>query len=266
MDSARTVSVKGVEIATRVDGQEGAPWVVLSNSLAADYNSWDDQILLLTQRFRVLRYDTRGHGRSSAPEGPYNFEDLTGDVLGLLDEYGVREATFMGLSMGGMTGLGLAIDHPERITRLVCCDARSDAPPAFVDNWTARIKSVTDAGDMEPIASFNRERWFTQGFIASHPEVVEKAMNMVRATSTRGYVGCARALQKLDYKRHLGRIACPTLFLCGAQDGAAPPSVMQEMAGLVPGAAFKLVDPGAHVCNMENPAGFNAAVEEWLAP
>lgn len=265
MDSARTVLVNGVEIATRVDGREGAPCVVLSNSLAADYYSWDDQIPLLTERFRVLRYDTRGHGGSSAPEGPYTFADLTGDVLGLMDHYGFREATFIGLSMGGMTGLGLAIDHPERITRLICCDARADAVPAFVDNWTARIASVKEAGDMKPIAAFNKERWFTPGFVASRPEVVQKAMNMVLNTSVRGYIGCAQALQTLDYKRRLSRIGCPTLFVCGAQDAAAPASVMQEMAGLAPGAAFTLVDPGAHVCNMENPVGFNAVIGDWLS-
>ena len=166
--------------------------------------------------------------------------------------------------MGGMTGLGLAIDHPGRIERLICCDARSDAIPPFVDNWTARIASVESAGNMEPVAAFNEGRWFTAPFIASNPQVVKKAMDMVLATSTRGYIGCARALQKLDYKRHLDRIASPTLFVCGAQDAAAPPAVMQEMAGLVPGAALKLVDPGAHICSMENPDGFNAIVEEWL--
>ena len=153
--------------------------------------------------------------------------------------------------MGGMTGLGLAIAHPHRVSRLICCDARADAIPPFIDNWNARIASVEEAGNMEPIASFNKQRWFTPAFCDAHPDVVQKAMDMILATSTQGYIGCARALQTLDYKRHLGRIACPTLFLCGAQDTAAPAAVMQEMAALVPGAGLKLVDPGAHVCNME---------------
>jgi 3-oxoadipate enol-lactonase len=262
---AQTVSLSGVDIATYVDGEPGRPWIVLSNSLAADSSSWEHQLPLLTQNFRVLRYDTRGHGRSSAPEGPYTFEHLTGDVLGLMDHYGIKKADFLGLSMGGMTGLGLAIDHPSRVTRLICCDARSDAPPPFVDNWTARIASVESAGNMEPVAAFNKERWFTAAFIASRSSVIDKTMKTILATSTRGYVGCARALQRLDYKRHLGRINCPTLFICGAQDAASPSAVMQEMAGLVPGAALKLVDPGAHLCNIENPEGFNAILSEWLS-
>jgi 3-oxoadipate enol-lactonase len=261
----QTVSVSGVDIATYVDGEPGRPWIVLSNSLAADHSSWDGQLSHLTRNFRVLRYDTRGHGRSSAPEGPYRFEHLTGDVLGLMDHYGIENADFLGLSMGGMTGLGLAIDHASRVTRLICCDARSDAPPPFVDNWTARIASVESASSMEPVAAFNKERWFTPAFIASHSQVIDKTIAMILATSTRGYVGCARALQKLDYKRHLGRIKCPTLFVCGAQDAASPPAVMQEMTGLVPSAALKLVDPGAHLCNIENPEAFNAIISEWLS-
>ena len=231
MGSTQTVSVSGVNIATYIDGEQGRPWIVLSNSLASDYSSWDDQLSLLTQNFRVLRYDTRGHGRSAAPEGPYTFDHLTGDVLGLMDHYGIEKANFLGLSMGGMTGLGVAIEHPSRIARLICCDARSDAPPPFVDNWTARIASVESAGNLEPVAAFNKGRWFTPAFIASHPYVVDKVMKMILATSMRGYIGCARALQKLDYKRHLGRIECPTLFVCGAQDGATPAAVMREMTG-----------------------------------
>ena len=174
---AQTVSLSGVDIATYVDGEPGRPWIVLSNSLAADSSSWEHQLSLLTQNFRVLRYDTRGHGRSSVPEGPYTFEHLTGDVLGLMDHYGIEKADFLGLSMGGMTGLGLAIDHPSRVTRLICCDARSDAPPPFVDNWTARIASVESAGNMAPVAAFNKERWFTPAFIASHPQVIDKTID-----------------------------------------------------------------------------------------
>ena len=265
MSTVETISVNGADIAVRIDGGEGRPWLVLSNSLAANYDSWDDQLALLTRDFRVLRYDTRGHGRSSAPAGPYTFGHLTGDVIGLMDHYAIANATVLGLSMGGMTALGLAIDHPDRVSRLICCDARSDAIQPFIDNWTARIASVEAAGNMEPIASFNKERWFTAPFREARPDVVQKATDMILATSTAGYIGCARALQTLDYKRHLGRITCPTLFVCGAQDPATPSAVMQEMAGLVPGSAFELVDPGAHICNMENPDGFNAIVGAWLA-
>ena len=161
MGSTQTVSVSGVNIATYIDGEQGRPWIVLSNSLASNYCSWDDQLSLLTQNFRVLRYDTRGYGRHTATEGPYTFEHLTGDVLGLMDHYGIEKANLLGLSMGGMTGLGAAIEHPSRIACLICCDARSDAPPRFVDNWTARIASVESAGNLEHVAALTKARWFT---------------------------------------------------------------------------------------------------------
>jgi 3-oxoadipate enol-lactonase len=129
MGFAQTVSVSGVDIATYIDGEQGRPWIVLSNSLASDYSSWDDQLSLLTQNFRVLRYDTRRRGRSAAPEGPYTFEHLTGDVRGLMDHYRIEKANFLGLSMGGITGLGVAIEHPSRIARLICCDALGCTAP-----------------------------------------------------------------------------------------------------------------------------------------
>ncbi len=124
------VAARGASLFTRVDGAErsDAPWIVLSNSLAADHTMWDPQIPALTARYRVLRYDTRGHGASDAPEGPYDFDMLVADVIAVMDHHGVERATFMGLSLGGMTGLGLALAHPQRLSRLVCCDARADAP------------------------------------------------------------------------------------------------------------------------------------------
>ena len=264
MSVVETVSVGGVRIAVKIDGESGRPWIVLSNSLAATYDSWDDQIPLLARTYRVLRYDSRGHGQSSAPPGPYTFENLTSDVVELLDHYGIEDATYLGLSMGGMTGLGLAISHASRINKLICCDARSDAIPPFVENWNARIASIASGG-MAEIAEFNKGRWFTPAFIQSHPDVVAKAVDMILATSPDGYIGCARALQGLDYKRHLDKISCPTLFVCGAQDMAAPAVVMQEMAGLVTGARLDLIDPGAHICNMENPTAFNQVIGNWLA-
>ncbi|HEV7873673.1 MAG TPA: alpha/beta fold hydrolase, partial [Enterovirga sp.] len=122
------VEIAGGRLFTRVDGEDVRPWLVLSNSLAADHTMWDPQIPLLTKRYRVLRYDTRGHGRSDAPPAPYSFDDLVGDVRAVMDHYRVERAAYMGLSLGGMTGLGLALAHPDRLSALVCCDARADNP------------------------------------------------------------------------------------------------------------------------------------------
>ena len=128
------VNAGGTTLAVRIDGDEGSPWLILSNSLGATHAMWDPQIEALSAKYRVLRYDTRGHGESDTPEGPYGFADLEGDVIGLMDHYGIDKAAFMGLSMGGMTGLGLAINHPDRVSKVICADGRADAPEPFRDD------------------------------------------------------------------------------------------------------------------------------------
>lgn len=131
MMSGRITLASGVTLNTAIDGETDKPWIVLSNSLGANLHMWAPQTDVLTQNYRVLRYDTRGHGESDAPDGPYSFDDLLGDVTGLMDAYEIETAAFMGLSMGGMTGLGLALEHADRVTRVVCADGRADAPEPF---------------------------------------------------------------------------------------------------------------------------------------
>ena len=177
------VQVPGAKLFTRIDGADrgDAPWLVLSNSLAADHTMWDPQIPLLTSRYRVLRYDTRGHGRSDAPAGPYSFAMLVDDVVRIMDHHGVGKATFMGLSLGGMIGLGLAIEHGGRIDKLVCCDARADAPEPYVKAWDERL-AVIDKEGLRGILQATVERWLVASFRAAHPEVVAKVERMILDT------------------------------------------------------------------------------------
>jgi 3-oxoadipate enol-lactonase len=260
------VSVAGAKLFTRIDSPPGgdAPWIVLSNSLASDHTMWDPQIPLLTSRYRVLRYDTRGHGRSDAPEGPYSLAMLIDDVLALMDHHGIAKATFMGLSLGGMIGLGLAIDHPDRLEKLVCCDARADAPEAYVKSWDERLALVGRDG-LQAILQGTVERWLVPPFRAAHPEVVAKVERMILETPLAGYQGCAEALKRLDYLKDLGRIALPTLFVVGAQDLGAPPDVMRRMAETVPGAKLITIPDAAHLPNLDNTLAFNEAISGFLA-
>lgn len=258
-----TVNVNGTDLAAYLDGNPDKPWIVLSNSLACTAASWQEQLGMLTKSYRVLRYDTRGHGKSSSPAGPYTFEVLVADVIGLMEHFEIEKADYLGLSMGGMTGLGVAISHPHRISRLVCCDARSDAIPPFVDSWNQRIAAIRQSG-MAGVVDFSLERWFTPEFRATEPAVLELARSMILGTNPEGYIACAEALKFLDYKRQLGKIRSPTLFVAGAQDMAAPAAVMREMASLVAGAEFAEVQPGAHICSLENPKEFNRIVGGWL--
>jgi 3-oxoadipate enol-lactonase len=258
------VEIAGGRLFTRVDGEDVRPWLVLSNSLAADHTMWDPQIPLLTKRYRVLRYDTRGHGRSDAPPAPYSFDDLVGDVRAVMDHYRVERAAYMGLSLGGMTGLGLALAHPDRLSALVCCDARADNPEPFVKSWDDRI-AVVDQKGTEGLVAGTIERWLTPDFRAAHPEEEAKLSAMIRATKPEGYKGCATALKTLDYLKDLGRMRVPTLYVVGADDTGAPVPAMQAMAGATPGGKLAIVPAAAHIANVNNPEGFAQAISAFLS-
>src|SRR5829696_9753182 len=192
------VPVKGGSLYSRIEASERSDpsWLILSNSLAADHTMWDAQIPALTSRYRVLRYDTRGHGLSDAPEGPYSFDMLVEDVVALMDDHGIEKASYMGLSLGGMTGLGLALKHPGRVEKLVCCDARADAPEPYVKAWDDRL-AVIDKEGLRGILQGTVERWLVPSFRAAHPEVVANIERMILDTPLVGYKGCAEALKRL---------------------------------------------------------------------
>lgn len=256
-------------IHTQVDGPAGAPddapWVVLSNSLGASLAMWDAQMATLTATHRVLRYDTRGHGGSATVAGPFTMADLVADAVAVMDAHGVARADFVGLSMGGMTGLGVALAHPDRLHRLVCADARADAPEAFRANWDARIARVTEHG-LAGIVDATLDGWLTADFRAANPDVMDGVRAMVLANDPAGYTGCCAALKSLDYFKDLGGLTVPTLYVCGSEDKGAAPDVMRAMAAATPHAAFVLIPDAAHVANINAPAAFNAALRAFLVP
>jgi 3-oxoadipate enol-lactonase len=259
------IPVSGGQIFARLDGdlQSNAPWLVLSNSLASDHTMWDGQIARLTQKYRVLRYDTRGHGASDAPVGPYSFDMLVADVVAVMVHARIAKATYMGLSLGGMTGIGLALAHPDRLEKLVVCDARADGPEGFVKSWDDRIAALAHGG-MASILSATIERWLVPSFRAAHPDVVKRVEAMILKTPVQGYVGCAQALKRLDYLKDMHRITTPSLFVVGREDLGAPVAAMQQMAERVPGARLAIVHNAAHLPNIDNAAGFDAAVAPFL--
>ncbi|MEP9353527.1 alpha/beta fold hydrolase [Xanthobacter sp. KR7-65] len=264
MGDVMMVPVNGADLAVRIDGDAGKPWMVLSNSLACTLESWRFQMELLTRTHRVLRYDTRAHGASSAPAGPYTMDTFVIDLVGLMDHFSIGRADLLGLSLGGMAAIGLAIRHPERVGRLMAAAARTDTNAAFLENWDVRCAAVRAAGGMSGVADFTLARWFTPAFHAAHPEVVQEAREMILGCDVDGYLACADALRGLDYKRQLGSIGCPALFMAGREDGGASPDEIRSMAALTPGARFGVIE-AAHIVTMENPAAFNALVASFLA-
>ena len=243
-----------------MEGPEDAPVLVLSNSLGTTLDMWRDQAPALRERFRLLRYDHRGHGGSPVPPGPYTIEDLGRDVTALLDRLGVERFSFCGLSIGGMVGMWLASEAPERIDRLVlCCTSARFDPDAYESRaWTVRQHGVTKVADAV------LERWFTPAFRESRPEVVEWAGQMLRDTPPEGYASCCEAVSAADLPGRLGRIRTPTLVITGAEDPAAPPDRSEFICASVPDARLIVLSPAAHLANVEQPEPVTKAILDHL--
>jgi len=242
------------------------PWLTLSHSLACDLSMWDPQMAALTPHFTVLRFDTRGHGQSSAPpeaDGAYGWDRLTGDVLGLLDALNIARTHFAGLSMGGMIGQHLALGAPERVDRLVLADTSSRYPPAAIPVWDERIKLVREKG-MEALVDGTLERWFTAPFRTSHPELTGRIAGLIRSTPPIGYIGCGRTIPTLDITQRLHGLTHPTLVIVGAEDAGTPPAMAREIAEALPGARLEIIPDAAHLSNIEQPETFNRLLLEFL--
>lgn len=244
----------------RFDGPEDAPVVIFSNSLGTDHTLWDAQVAVLSKRLRVLRYDTRGHGRSDAPDGEYVMDDLARDVLVLLDGLGIERVRFCGLSMGGAIGQWLGANAPERIERLVL--ANTGAIFGSPEVWQQRLEAVRTGG-MAAVTEAVIQRWFTQGFIARAPDAVERVREILLATPAQGYAGCCAALRDVDYRPLLPRIAIPTLVIGGVHDGATPPERAEELAGKIPHARLVMLD-ASHLAAVEQAEPFNRALADFL--
>lgn len=229
--------------------QEGAgPPLLLAGSLGADLSMWNPNVARLAGARRVIRFDTRGHGRSPAPSGPYSIADLGHDVLGLLDELGFERASYCGLSLGGMVGLWLAANAPERIDRLVVACTSAHLPPA--SGWAERAAAVRAAGTTAAVAETVLGRWLTEPFAAANPEVTATLRAMLLATDPEGYAACCAAIERMDLRAELGGIAAPTLVVAGSEDRATPLAHGREIADAIPGARLEIV-PGAHLASVE---------------
>ncbi|MBB5157945.1 3-oxoadipate enol-lactonase [Saccharopolyspora phatthalungensis] len=234
-------------------GPDGAPVVVLSNSLGTDLTLWDEQVPALTREFQVLRYDQRGHGATPAKPGPYTLKQLGRDVLALLDALGVRKAHFAGLSLGGMTGMWLAEHAPERIDRLALICTSAELGPASM--WRDRAALVRQR-DTRAMVVPSLPKWFTPE-LAGRADIVEKFGGMLVAADAEGYAGCCEAIAEMDLLPKLGEITAPTLVIAGAEDPATPPPHAERIAAAVPGARLEVLSPAAHLANAEQPEAVN---------
>jgi 3-oxoadipate enol-lactonase len=248
--------VTAVAVSYSSAGPADAPVLVLSNSLGATRAMWDAQVPALAERFRVITYDTRGHGESPVPPGPYSLDDLVDDLVALLDEVGAERAHLGGLSLGGMTGMRLAAREPGRLDRLaLLCTSAFIGPGIYGDR--VRLVRADGTGSIAPAVV---ERWFTPEFREREPQTVGRMEAMIAGIPDEGYAGCCEAIDAMDLRADLPRITAPTLVISGWQDPATPPEHQQAIVDAIPGAELLTVSPAAHLANIEQPLQVTGAL------
>lgn len=257
------IKANGITVNYQVDGPEGAPWIVFSNSLATSTAMWDDQAAALKSSFRVLRYDQRGHGGTEVPSGRYAFDTLLDDALGLLDALGIAKTHFAGLSMGGATALGLAERHPDRLDRIIVCDSPCQSTPQSTQQWEERI-AVAQKQGIDALVEPTVGRWFPPETLAKNPPHLDKVRSMIRATPVNGFIGCAAALAAHDYASAVATVRRPVLFMVGEKDGATP-AAMRKLHEKLAGSRFVELPGAGHISNMDRPADFNRALQQFLS-
>jgi 3-oxoadipate enol-lactonase len=224
---------------------------------------WDALAVSLAPTFTVLRYDTRGHGGTTAAQGPYSFDQLTADLTGLLDALDIARTHFVGLSMGGMIGQHFALAAPQRLERLVIANSTSRIPPEAGPLWDERIAIVRAQG-CAGVVEGTLGRWFTPGFRASQPTEAARIARLIAATPAAGYIGCAGAIRTLDITARIGAIRAPTLVIAGADDPGTPPAMSEVIASTIPGARLEIIPSASHLSCIEQPETFNRLVASFL--
>jgi len=259
--NGRIVRTKGIN--TYVDIQGDGPWLVLSHSLACDHTMWDEQIEALTRDYRVVRYDTRGHGRSSAPDGIYSLDLLAADLNDLLDALNIDKAHLVGLSMGGMIGQIFALQYPSRLHTLVLCDTSSAYSDSVAPVWKERVR-VAQMEGMTALAEPTVERWFTERFHRASPATIRRFRDLVAGTTLDGYAGCSEAILKIRATERLNEISVPVLVVVGEQDQGTPVEMAQIIHDQISASELAIIGDAAHFPNVEQPAVFTNVLLEFL--
>lgn len=255
------VKVKGVSFAYRFDGPKDGRVVLLSNSLMSDLSMWERTVPALSDRYRVLRYDTRGHGGSATTPGPYSISQLADDVIGMMDALEIGKVHFVGLSMGGMIGQQLGARYPHRVHSLALCDTASEMPPRNM--WEERFAIAREKGIAGLVDSTIR-RWFNAAFIARDPQAIEGVREMILGTSVEGYVACASAVRDMAQTTMLLKVKAPTLVLVGRNDPACTVDQSIVLNRMIDGSQLAVIEDAAHLSNIEQPGVFNQTLRAFI--
>lgn len=259
--SPHYVRANGIDI--RYDVQGEGPWLVLSHSLACDRTMWDEQTAAFGRAFRVLRYDTRGHGGSTATAAPYSLELLGDDLKALLSALGVEQPHFAGLSMGGMIGQVCALRYPGVFRTLTLCDTTSSYPPGTQKIWSERIRIAREEG-MAALVDPTLARWFSEAFRRERPETVRRFAALISSTPVEGYAGCSEALVRIDITARLGELRMPALVIVGEHDQGTPVSMARDIQAALPNSELAVIREAAHISNVERPVEFTALLDGFL--
>src|SRR5246127_5219672 len=254
------IDADGCLLNVSVEGHDGGPTLMLSNSLGTNLNMWEPQMKAFTQIFRVIRYDRRGHGKSGVPPGPYSMERFGRDVIAILDDLNIDKVHWCGLSMGGMVGQWLGANAPERLDRIVL----SNTACYYADptNWQNRIKAVKEGG-IAAVADTVIATWLTADFREREPQIAANMKAKLLASPVQGYLACCEALSTLDQRELLPAIKTPTLGSAGRQDQETPIAAGELIRSKIPGASLTILD-AAHISNVEQPHAFTEAVVGFL--
>jgi len=258
------IKVNGININYELTGPKGAPVVMLSHSLACSLVMWQPQMAVLESAFRVLRFDTRGHGDSDAPPGAYSLEQLAADAVGLLDALKIKTVHFVGLSMGGMIGQCLALDYSDRLKSLALCDTAAIMPAETQPIWQQRIDAAGETG-MAGQVDETLERWFRPEFLQLNPPEVDMIRRQILATPPAGYIGCCEAIRRLNYLERLAAIGLPTLIMVGEEDPGTPVAASEAMHACISGSKLVILPEARHLSNIEQAEAFNTALMDFLA-
>jgi 3-oxoadipate enol-lactonase len=255
-----TIQSNGCPINVVIEGPENAPVLMLSNSLGTTHAMWQPQLEAFKEHFKLVRFDRRGHGGSGVPKGPYTMEGLARDALAVLDGLGLKKVNWCGLSMGGMEGMWLGANAPERFERIVLCNTSSHFPDRKM--WDDRLRFARQNG-LAAMVGANMERWFTTGFREREPKTIAWMSEMFVATPLEGYIACGEAVRDMDHRALLPNIKVPTLVIAGRHDPATTLQAGEYLRDHIPGVAFTVLE-AAHISNVEQPAAFSHAVLEFL--
>jgi 3-oxoadipate enol-lactonase len=257
------VVANGVRTNVALSGNLSGPVVLLSHSLATSLDLWWPQLAALEPQFRVLRYDTRGHGASDAPQGAYSLAQLADDAVAVMDALDIEAAHWVGISMGGMIGQAVALNHAARLRSLVLCDTAAEVPPEAQAVWQQRIEKARGEG-MAALADETIERWFTPPYLAKRPPDVRRIRDMILSTPVSGFIGCSEAIRRLGFLERLGDIRLSTLIVVGEQDPGTPVANSEAIHNRIKDSRLEIIPLAAHLCNVEQAELFNQILLGFL--